>query len=134
MRLPEIRGQARLPLLLFAVLAALPLLSPQQYWLYVLTLGFYNAILSSSWSFLVGYVGRISFAHAAMSGLGAYASAMASTRLGLPVGASILSAIVLTGLVGLVVGWLCLRLHGAYLGLTTIALSEILRISITAEY
>jgi branched-chain amino acid transport system permease protein len=42
--------------------------------------------------------------------------------------------VLLTGLVGLIIGWLCLRLHGPYLGLTTIAFSEIIRITVTAEY
>ena len=38
------------------------------------------------------------------------------------------------GLSASFIGWLTLRLHGAYLGLTTIAFGEILRITVTAEY
>ena len=112
----------------------LPLTGLEEYWIYILTIGFYYGILASSWSLLVGYVGRISFAHAAMSGLGAYTSVLVSTRLGLPLWISILLGGLMAGLMGLVVGRLCLRLHGAYLGLTTIAFSEILRITITAEH
>jgi branched-chain amino acid transport system permease protein len=117
-----------------AVFSVLPLLGLGEYWIYILTIGFYYAILASSWSLLVGYVGRISFAHAAMSGLGAYASAIATTRLGLPVAISIPLAGMVAGVVGVTIGWLCLRLRGAYLGLTTIAFSEILRITVTAEH
>jgi branched-chain amino acid transport system permease protein len=129
-------GSARfwVPLAIFAAVLGLPLLRPEQYWLYVLTIGFYYAILSSSWSFLVGYVGRISFAHAAMSGIGAYSSALASLYFHVPTGMTILMGVLLTGFVGLIIGWLCLRLHGPYLGLTTIAFSEIFRITVTAEY
>ena len=116
------------------VLLAMPRLGLDEYWLYILTIGFYYAILSSSWSFLVGYVGRISFAHAALSGIGAYVSVMTSGMLGLSLAVSIPLAVVVTGLVGLIIGRLCLRLHGAYLGLTTIAFAEICRITITAEH
>ena len=111
-----------------------PLFGFDEYWIYILTIGFYYAILASSWSLLVGYVGRISFAHVAMSGIGAYTSVLVNGMLGWPLILSIPLAGVVTGLVGLVIGRLCLQLHGAYLGLTTIAFSEIVRITITAEH
>jgi branched-chain amino acid transport system permease protein len=111
----------------------LPLFHLEEYWIYIITVGFYYGILASSWSLLVGYVGRISFAHAAMSGLGAYASVLLNLA-GVPLYFSIPLATLLTLVVGLILGWICLNLHGAYLGLTTIAFSEIFRIGITAEY
>jgi branched-chain amino acid transport system permease protein len=126
--------QAVLGAAVVALLLVAPLLGFDEYWIYILTIGFYYAILASSWSLLVGYVGRISFAHVAMSGLGAYASVMANGELGVPLVLSIPLAGLVTGVVGLAIGRLCLRLHGAYLGLTTIAFSEILRITITAEH
>lgn len=132
-----VSGPARKLLAGVALLAgflAVPLLGLDEYWIYILTIGFYYAILASSWSLLVGYIGRISFAHAAMSGLGAYSSVLASAGFGLPLIVAVPFAGLVTGLVGLVIGRLCLRLHGAYLGLTTIAFSEILRITITAEH
>jgi branched-chain amino acid transport system permease protein len=113
---------------------ALPLFGFGDYWIYILTIGFYYAIMASSWSLLVGYVGRISFAHMAMSGIGAYTSVVASGSFGLPLILSIPLAGLVTGIFGLAIGRLCLRLHGAYLGLTTIAFSEIVRITITAEH
>ncbi len=128
------RRQAVWGAALVAAFLIIPLLGLGEYWIYILTIGFYYAILASSWSLLVGYVGRISFAHMAMSGLGAYTSVMANGMLGLPLVLSIPLAGVTTGLAGLAIGRLCLRLHGAYLGLTTIAFSEIFRITVTAEY
>jgi len=110
-----------------------PLFGFDEYWIYILTIGFYYAILASSWSLLVGYVGRISFAHVAMSGIGAYTSVLVNGMLGWPLILSIPLAGVVTGLVGLVIGRLCLQLHGAYLGLTTIAFSEIVRITVDRE-
>jgi branched-chain amino acid transport system permease protein len=116
------------------LLALVPVLGLQEYWVYTLTISFYYALLASSWSLLVGYIGRISFAQAAMAGLGAYVSVLAVTRLGVPIAAGITLAFVVTGLTGVFIGWLSLRLHGPYLGLTTIAFAEILRIAITAEH
>lgn len=120
--------------LCFLLCLLLPLTGIADYWLYTMTIGFYYALLASSWSLLVGYVGRISFAQAAMSGLGAYVALLSAKYLGLPPLPGILIGTVAAGLVGVVVGLLTLRLHGAYLGLTTIAMAEILRITATAEH
>jgi branched-chain amino acid transport system permease protein len=121
-------------LALVVAFALLPLADLGDYWIYILTIGFYYATLASSWSSLVGYVGRISFAHAAMAGLGAYTSAMLGARLGWPAIVTIPLAVVAAGAIGLFLGRICLKLHGAYLGLTTIAFSEIFRIAVTAEH
>lgn len=119
---------AVLVLLLVAPLAI------RDYWLYVLTIGLYYAVLSSSWALLAGYGGRISFAHAAFAGIGAYTSALLTLHLGLPP----LLGLPVGGLVaaafGLGIGLLTLRMRGPYLALTTIAFSEIFRIFVTAEY
>jgi branched-chain amino acid transport system permease protein len=120
--------------LLLLALLILPLLGLDEYWIYILTIGFYYAILAASWSLLVGYVGRISFAQAAFAGLGAYSSALGTTALGWPIVVTIPLGVMVAAVIGLVIGRLCLELHGAYLGLTTIAFAEILRIAITAEY
>jgi branched-chain amino acid transport system permease protein len=106
----------------------------QGYWLYVVIMGLYYAVLASSWSLLAGYVGKLSFAHAAFAATGAYTSAILvlnlriSPFLGLPAGA------LMGGIIGFLIGILCLRMSGPYLALTTIAFSEIFRIFITAEY
>lgn len=113
---------------------ALPLAGLADYWMYTLTIGFYYALLAASWSLLVGYVGRISFAQAAMAGLGAYASVLTVIALELPIALGLAAGFLLSGFAGLVIGWLSLRLHGPYLGLTTIAFAEILRIAVTAEH
>lgn len=123
-----------MPLMAVGVLALLPVTGLQEYWIYTLTIGFYYALMAASWSLLVGYVGRASFAHTAMAGLGAYTSALSVLHLQLPLPLSLLVAVLVATLAGVAIGWLTLKLHGAYLGLTTIAFSELLRITITAEH
>ena len=53
---------------------------------------------------------------------------------GLPLAVTLACGAALGGAIGLAIGWLTLRLHGPYLGLTTIAFAEILRIGVTAEH
>lgn len=130
----KISREAMLGASLVVFLAVLPIMGLQEYWIHIVTVGFYYAAMAASWSFLVGYVGRISFAHAAMAGLGAYGSAMLSSFWHLPLYLTIPCGGLLAGFIGLVLGRMCLKLHGAYLGLTTIAFGEILRIAVTAEY
>lgn len=105
-----------------------------EYWVYTITIGFYYAILAASWALLVGYVGRISFAQTAMAGLGGYVSALSVQHIGLPPVLGLGLGVLVAALIGFAIGRLTLRLHGAYLGLTTIAFAEILRITVTAEY
>ncbi len=122
-----------IPSLLLIAAAAFPLFF-RQYWLYVVTIGLYYAILASSWSMLAGQVGLISFAHAAFAGIGAYTSALLVIHLGLPIPVTMLAGAMAAALVGLGIGALTLRMRGPYLALTTLAFSEIFRIFITAEY
>lgn len=128
------RLEMAIPVAAVGLLALLPMTGLQEYWIYTLTIGFYYALMAASWALLVGYVGRISFAHAAMAGLGAYASGLSALHLQLPLPLSLLAAVLVATLAGVAIGWLTLKLHGAYLGLTTIAFSELLRITITAEH
>jgi branched-chain amino acid transport system permease protein len=122
-----------IPGLLFIASVAFPLFF-REYWLYVVTIGLYYAILASSWSMLAGQVGLISFAHAAFAGIGAYTSALLFIHLGLPIPVTMLAGALTAALFGLGIGALTLRMRGPYLALTTLAFSEIFRILITAEY
>jgi len=121
----------------FIPFVALALIAPYYlppYYLYIAIISLYYSILASSWNLLAGYTGQISFAHAALSSIGAYTSALLVINLGIPT----LGGIVMGGLSSFVVGYLlgkvCLRLRGPYLALTTISFSEIFRIIVTIEY
>ena len=109
--------------------------------------GFFYAILSSSWALLAGIAGQFSFGHMAFMGIGAYVAGLFArdgitfAALGIaltPESISAVGAIVIgtiaAGAVGLVIGWLLLRLRSAYLALFTIAFSELFRIAMLTEY
>lgn len=46
------------------------------YVMHILIIGFFYAILASSWSMLAGYAGQFSFGHMAFMGIGAYGAAL----------------------------------------------------------
>ena len=70
---------------------------------------------------LTGVGGMVSFGQAAFVGIGAYATAVATTRFAVSPWLGLLLALVLTGTVALGVGALTLRLKGHFLSLGTIA-------------
>ena len=119
--------------LLIAAALVLPLWI-RGYWLYVLIIGLYYAVLSSSWSLLAGQIGMISFAHAAFAATGAYTSALLVLKFQVPIPLGMLAGALMAATAGLGIGALTLRMSGPYLALTSLAFSEILRIFLTAEY
>jgi branched-chain amino acid transport system permease protein len=117
----------------FVLLAIFPPFFLNQYWLHVMIISLFYVMMASSWNLIAGFTGQISFAHAAFSGVGAYASGMLTVYLGFPPWVGILIGIGLSALLGFGLGYLCIRMGGIYLSLTTLGFSEILRIIITNE-
>ncbi|MEJ2560637.1 MAG: branched-chain amino acid ABC transporter permease, partial [Anaerolineae bacterium] len=64
-------------LALIALVAALagPLFL-QSYWLHVLIIAYFYALLAASWSLLAGYAGQFSFGHMAFMAIGAYTTGL----------------------------------------------------------
>jgi branched-chain amino acid transport system permease protein len=112
---------------------AIPLLL-RAYWLHVAIMALYYALLASSWTMLAGFAGQFSFATMALAGIGAYTSALLAIKFYLPMWLGIISGALMAALVGLLIGVLVLRMSGPYLALFTIAFSELVRITLNAEY
>ncbi len=104
------------------------------YWLHIIIVAYFYAILASSWSLLAGYAGQFSFAHMAFMAIGAYTSGLLGKYFAVGVLPGIISGTLLAGLFGLAIGFLCLRLRRTYLALFTIAFSEITRLILMAEH
>jgi branched-chain amino acid transport system permease protein len=109
-------------------LLVLPRLMPGTYQLHLLNMAGIYVIAVLGLNFIFGWTGQISLGHAALWGLGAYASALLTTRLGWPFVGGLAAAVVLTGLFGVVVGIPTLRLRGHYLAMATVGVAEIVRI------
>jgi len=85
------------------------------------------AILALSWDMLAR-TGQLSLAHAAFYGLGAYTSALVTTRMGLPIFLGMLLGSLVAVVVAAGLGMLTLRLRGIYFAIGTLAFSETLRV------
>lgn len=70
---------------------------------------------------LTGCAGQLSLGHAALLGVGGFATGIAATEVGVPWPLDIAVAMVAGGVVGLVLGLPALRLRGLYLVLATVA-------------
>ena len=84
------------------------------------------ALFAASLHAIMGPGGLASFGHAAYFGGGAYAAALAASRLGWPMPAALPLAPVGAGLLALAFGWLCVRLRGVYFAMLTLAVAELL--------
>lgn len=95
---------------------------------YALTVANFTGIfilLTLSLNVLTGYARQVSLGHAAFFGIGAYASALLATKLGLPFWAALPLAAVISALVGTFLGLPSLRVSHDFLVLATIGLNFI---------
>jgi branched-chain amino acid transport system permease protein len=85
--------------------------------------------LAQSWNLLGGYAGQINLGHAAFFGLGALAT-RALWVGGMPLLLALFGGAALATTFGLLIGGPAFRLRGAYFAIGTLALAEILRITV----
>jgi len=104
------------------------------YRLHVVIVSLFYVMMASSWNLLAGYTGQVSFAHAAFAGIGAYTSGILAVKAGMNPWLGVMMGTILAGFLGVCLGFLCIKMGGIYLSLTTLAFSEILHIIIINEY
>jgi len=116
-------------IVLTAGFVALPLVTQRNDLLNLGVQIFLAVALAQSWNLLGGYAGQITLGHAAFFGLGALVTRMlwvggTPLYLALAAGAGVATAF------GLLIGLPAFRLRGAYFSIGTLALAEILRITV----
>lgn len=119
--------------LLIAMLAAFPFLEPEVYYLSFMFSVFMYVILASSWNFIGGYAGYLSFGHAAFFGIGAFATAKAASMFELSPLLTILASVpagALAALVALIVGYPCLKIRGPYFSVVTICFAFVVELTV----
>ena len=130
----RLRADLRIALAVVALLACVPIFVSSPYWLGVLIVSMYFAMLSLGWNLLAGFSGQFSLAPAAFAMLGAYTTALLEYHLKAPLAIGIPAAILGTALLGYLLGRIVLRLAGPYLALTTLSFAEIARVVIGNSY
>lgn len=88
---------------------------------------FAYSIASVGFCLLLGYSGLASLGIGGFIGIGCYSIHFIMTEAGLPFGVAVLAAVSVGIVIGLIVGFISLRIEGIYLVILTLGLSEILR-------
>ena len=114
------RGQGIALVLLVAFLLAGPFILYPVFLMKLLCF----ALFACAFNLLIGYVGLLSFGHAAFFGMGGYLAAHAAKVWGLTPEVSILAGGVVGAVLGLGFGWLAIRRQGIYFAMITLALAQ----------
>ncbi|HEX9014455.1 MAG TPA: branched-chain amino acid ABC transporter permease, partial [Chloroflexota bacterium] len=114
--------------LLILGVVVFPQVMTSNYWLNLLNLAISFAIACLGLNIVLGYTGQLSLAQAAFWGVGAYTSALLTTKLGIPVWGGMIGAFAITSLFGIALGVPTLKLSGHYLAMTTIGFGIILQL------
>ena len=117
--------------LLIALVAAFPLVNDDRYVLHLMTNLMINIISYLGLNLLIGLSGQVSLGHSAFFGIGAYTAGLLCTKLGVPAWLTIPAGVVLSILVGALLGLPAARLKGPYLTMTTLAFTQLFTLLMT---
>jgi branched-chain amino acid transport system permease protein len=112
-----------------AGVALLPVLFPNNYFVTVVgaSAGL-HVILAVGLNLLMGYAGQISLGHAAFFGMGAYASAILTTRYAWPALLAMAAGLAVAGMIAWLLARPILRLRGHYLAMATLGFGIIVHV------
>ena len=122
MPMPMLR---RWPLVLGALVwALLPFVLPRHFTDLLVFAAIYS-IAGLGVGLLLGHCGIVTLAQSAFYAVGAYASAIVTVNLKLPILAGVIAGMAASGLIAFALGWPVLRLRGYFLAVATLALAMI---------
>ena len=97
-----------------------------EFYLAILGEALIMSLLALSFNLLFGYMGQLSFGQAAFYGLSGYTVAMLITKTHFNFWLSLLAGILMASLLGLVIGYFCVRLRGIYFSILTLAFGQLI--------
>ncbi len=109
-----------------ALLVALGLVAPLFVYPVFLMKALCFALFAAAFNLLLGYVGLLSFGHAAYFGFAGYVCGHAMKAWGFTPELGILLGTAVSALMGLVFGWLAIRRSGIYFAMITLALAQMI--------
>lgn len=113
---------------LIVAIAAAPALVGNDYYLGVLVFAALNCLTCTGLCLLMGYAGQISIGHGAFIAIGAYSSAILTTKLGWSPWAAMGCGVLLAAVIAVFVGLPTMRLKGHYLAMATLGFASIIHI------
>ena len=112
---------------LVAVAVALTRVLDNQYYYFAAYVILQYIVLATAWNILGGYTGYVNFGSAAFFAMGAYTSAVLIKAFGAPLPVLVVAGGLVSGLLGLGIGYLTLRLRGVFFAIATLALAVVLQ-------
>ena len=113
-----------------ALLAAVPLMTSNSYYIHMVGTIMIYAILLYGLDIVVGYTGQVSLGHAGLFGVGSYTAGVLFMKLGAPLWLIIPASIAVTAGFGALLALPALRVTGPYLAMVTLAFGTIIQILI----
>ena len=120
------RGAPTHQVIAFGVMVALLVVAPFLVYPVFLMKALCFALFACAFNVLIGYVGLLSFGHAAFLGTAGYAAAHAAKVWGAPPEAAILLGTAAAGGLGVVLGALAIRSRGIYFANITLAFAQMI--------
>lgn len=111
-------------LIMLAVLCLLPVMVSSMMVL-VLSEALIWVLFAIATNIVLGYGGRITFGHAAFFGAGGYMCAVLLKKLGTGIPTGIICSAVVAAVLGIIIGWFCVRLTHVYFAMLTMAFGQL---------
>jgi branched-chain amino acid transport system permease protein len=111
--------------LIFLFALVLPLLVGE-FWVHVAVEILILGLFAVSFNMIFGYMGQLSFGHAAYYGVGAYVTGMLMVKAGVPLPICLAASMIGAGICALIIGYFCVRLTGIYFAILTMAFGQMI--------
>lgn len=121
----KVSGRGWKGALFFFLLLVLPWFAGNEYWMNILILSGVYILMAQGLNVIIGLSGQFVCCQATFAGFGAYLSALAVIRLGIPFWGAFLLAGILSALLGGALGFICNRFRGHYVALVTVSFAII---------
>ena len=113
------------PLIGAALMLVILLIAPHLFYPVFLMKVLCFALFACAFNLLLGYVGLLSFGHAAFFGSAGYVTAHAVKALNFSPIMGILLGVAVSSLLGLIIGWLAIRRSGIYFAMITLGFAQV---------
>jgi len=97
-----------------------------KFWVHVAIEILILGLFAVSFNMIFGYMGQLSFGHAAYFGVGAYATGMLMVKASVPLPICLLASMIAAGICALIFGYFCVRLTGIYFAILTLAFGQLM--------
>jgi branched-chain amino acid transport system permease protein len=112
-------------ILILLLPVVLPLFMQARFYIYLISLILVFGLFATSLNFVLGFGGIYQFHHGVFYGIGAYASALMLLKSGLPTWVGLIAGPVVSAILSLIMGLICLRLSKLYFGMLQVSLGSL---------